>query len=95
MSKILYYVLFGFIGLLGVYYVGSSLFGRFSLWSASPFVARLILIVAAIAAARILYWAYQLGETQQRWLAGAGAVILALLAFQGILLLGAITLGRK
>jgi putative effector of murein hydrolase len=95
MSKVLYYVLFGFVVILGVYYVISSLFGHFSLWSAPPLVARIILVIAAIAAGRILYWAYQVGEVQNRWLVGAGVVLLALLSFQAILLLGAVTLGRK
>lgn len=95
MSKVLFYVLFGFVAILGVYYVGSSLFGRFSLWNAHPVVARVILILAAALGARVLYWAYQIGELQNRWLAGAGAVVLALISFQAVLLLGAVTLGRR
>lgn len=95
MMKVLYYVLYGIIAILGLYYVGSSLFGRFILWDANPLVAKIVLLAATIVAARLLYWAYQLGDLQNKWLAGTGAVLLAFLAFQSIILLGAFLFGRK
>lgn len=93
--KILYYVLFGFFGLLGTWFVLTSLFGRFSLWDANPLHARMVLVIAAVAAARLLYWAYQLGEQQNRWGAGTGVVVLAVVVFQAILFLGALALSGK
>lgn len=93
--KILYYILFGIFGLLGVYFVLTSLFGRFNLWDANPLHAKIVLVVAAAVAVRLLYWAYQSGEQQGRWGAGVGVILLAVIAFQAIMLLGAITLTGK
>ena len=41
----------------------------------------------------VLYWAYRLGEVQGRWLAGFGAVLLAVLAFQLVMVAGRLALG--
>lgn len=93
--KTLYYILFGFFGLLGVYFVLTSLFGRFNLWDANPLHAKIVLVVAAAVAARLLYWAYQLGEQQGRWGAGVGVVLLAVIVFQATIFLGALALTGK
>ena len=93
--KILYYILFGLFGLLGAYFVLSSLIGRFNLWDANPLYAKMVLFIAAIVAARLLYWAYQLGEQQSRWGAGAGVILLAVVVFQAIIFLGALVLTGK
>lgn len=93
--KILYYILFGFFGLLGAYFVLTSLLGRFNLWDANPLQAKIVLLIAAAVAARLLYWAYQLGEQQSRWGAGISVVLLAVVVFQAIIFLGALALTGK
>lgn len=90
--KILYYILFGFFGLLGVYFVVTSLLGRFNLWDVNQVHAKIILLIAAAFASRLLYWAYQLGEQQSRWGAGVGIVVLAVIVFQATIFLGALAL---
>jgi heme A synthase len=52
--KILYYVLFGFFGLLGGWFVLSSLLGRFSLWNANQLYSKIVLCVAAVMAIVLL-----------------------------------------
>ena len=91
--EILYYILFGVFGLLGVWFVLSSLFGRFSLWDANPLHAKVVLVLAALVTLRLLFWAYQLGEIQNRW--GAGVVVLAVLVFQAVVFVGALVLSGK
>jgi len=91
--KILFYILYGFFGLLGAYFVLSSLAGRFSLGAASQLSAKAVLLVAALAGGGMLYWAYQLGELQGRWLPAIGMVLLAVAAFQLVVVIGRITLG--
>lgn len=91
--KVVYYTLFGFFGLLGAYFVLTSLFGRFNLWDANPVHAKVVLLIAAAVAARLLYQAYLLGEQQGRWGAGLGVVLLAVVVFQAIIFLGALALG--
>ena len=71
----------------------SSFFGRPSLGSASPWVARGVLLVSALAGSGVLYWAYRLGEVEGRWGAGLGAVIVAVLAFQAVMVAGRVALG--
>ena len=93
--KILYYILFGVFGLLGVWFVLSSLFGRFSLWDANPLHAKVVLVLAALVALRLLFGAYQLGEIQNRWGAGVGAVLLAVVVFQAVVFAGALVLSGK
>lgn len=93
--KILYYTLFGVFGLLGAYFVLSSLLGRFNLWDANPLHAKIVLVIATAVAARLLYWAYRLGEEEGRWGAGTGAILLAVVVFQAIILLGALLLTGK
>ena len=93
--KVLYYIVFGIFGLLGVYFVLSSLFGHFSLWNAHPLLARLVLLVAAAAALFLFYRAYQLGELQGRWGAGLGMVVLGVVVFQAVMLAGAFLFGKK
>ena len=93
--KVLYYTLFGLFGLLGFYFVLTSLFGRFNLWGINQLYAKTALLIATGAALYLLYRAWQLGEQQGRWGAGASMVILAVLAFQGILLLSAFVLSGK
>lgn len=95
MIKVLYYVLFGCIVLLGLYYVGSSLFGRFLLWNAPQWIAKFMLLIATGVAAWLLHRAYQLGDVENRWWLGTGFVLLALVVFQSILLLTAFLFGRK
>jgi len=82
--RIAYYVLFGAFGLLGAWFVVSSLFGSFSLGTTPPAFARVSWLLGAVASIALLYWAYLLGETQQRWGAGIGAIVLAVLAFQAV-----------
>ncbi|HEY3440125.1 MAG TPA: hypothetical protein VGK29_05215 [Paludibaculum sp.] len=91
--KILFYILYGFFGLLGAYFVLSSLAGRMSLGDASQLSAKAVLVIAAFAGGGALYWAYQLGELQGRWLPGIGAVLLAVVAFQLVIVIGRIALG--
>lgn len=91
--KLLFYILYGFFGLMGVYFVLSSLAGRFSLGGASQISAKAVLVIAALAGGAILYWAYQLGELQGRWLPAIGVVLLAVVAFQLVVVIGRITLG--
>lgn len=91
--KILYYVLYGGFGLLGSYFVLTSLLGRLTFGSASQPAAKCVLLVAAAAGGGLLYWAYALGEQQGRWGAGVGAVALAVVAFSVIMTLGRIALG--
>ena len=93
--KILYYILFGVFGLLGAWFVLSSLFGRFNLWDANPLHAKVVLVLATLVAASLLYRAYQLGEIQTRWGAGAGAVVLAVVVFQAVVFVGALVLSGK
>lgn len=95
MIKVVYYVLFGCIALLGVYYVGSSLFGRLTLWDTPQWIAKIMLLIATGLAAWLLRRAYQLGDVENRWWLGIAFVILALVAFQGVLLLTALLFGRK
>lgn len=92
MLKTIYYILFGLLGLLGVYFVITSFFGRFSIWGAPEGYSKMILLLAAVAGSFLLYRAYLLGEKQGRWGAGLGMVLLALLAFEGIITLGAVLL---
>ena len=40
-----------------------------------------------------LHWAYRLGEVEGRWGAGMGAVIVAVLAFQAVMVAGRVALG--
>jgi hypothetical protein len=67
MIKVLYYIVFGIIAAIGLYFVVSSLFGRYILWNASPVEAKIVLIVATAVACRIMYKAYLLGDVQNRW----------------------------
>lgn len=91
--KQLFYALFGTAAGLGGYFFVSSFFGRPSLGSASPWVARGVLLISALAGAGVLYWAYRLGEVEGRWGAGLGAVIVAVLAFQAVMVAGRVALG--
>ena len=91
--KIAFYILYGFFGILGLYFVLSSLLGRTSLGEADQVTAKLIVMAACTAGAGMLYWAYQLGELQGRWLAGSGAVLLAVLSFQLVIVIGRIAFG--
>ena len=91
--KVLFYILYGFFALLGAYFVVTSIAGRFSLGGASQSSAKAVLAAAAIAGGGILYWAYQLGELQGRWLPAIGVVLLAVVAFQLVVVIGRITLG--
>ncbi len=93
--KILYYFIFGIFGLLGAYFVLSSLLGRFNLWDLNALQAKTILAIAALAGVRLLYWAYQLGEVQGKYLQGIAVIILAVLVFQGIIFLGAILFSKR
>ena len=82
--KVLFYTLYGVFGLLGVYFVISSLFGRFTIDPLPEFIAKLFLIVAASAGGFLLYRAYLIGEVEGRWGAGVGTVLLALVVFEVI-----------
>lgn len=93
--KLLYYFIFGIFGLIGVWFVLSSLLGKFNLWDLNPFQAKIVLTIAAISAIRLLYWAYQLGEIQGKYWQGIGVILLAVLLFQGIIFLGAILLSKR
>lgn len=93
--KLLYYFIFGIFSLIGAWFVISSLLGKFNLWNLNPFQAKLILTIAAISAIRLLYWAYQLGEIQGKYLQGIAVVILAVLVFQGLILIGAILFSKR
>lgn len=91
--KVVFYILYGCFGLLGAYFVLSSLAGRMTLGNAGQMAAKSILLVATAAGCGLLYWAYQLGEVQGRWLPGIGAVVLAVVAFQIVIVIGNIALG--
>jgi hypothetical protein len=91
--KIPFYVLFGTAAALGGYFFVSSVLGGLSLGGASALAAKGVLLVAAVAGSGVLYWAYRLGEVQGRWLAGFGAVLLAVLAFQAVMVAGRLALG--
>lgn len=93
--KLLYYFVFGIFGLIGAWFVITSLLGRFNLWDLNPLQAKAILIIAALSAIRLFYWAYQLGEIQGKYWQGIGAIILAVLLFQGIIFLGAILFSKR
>ncbi len=58
--RILFYLLFGAFGMLGMYFVLSSLFGYGSVG------AKVFLLGGAAVGGAVLYWAYQLGEQQAR-----------------------------
>jgi hypothetical protein len=90
--KVLYYAVFGFVALLGAWFVVTSLFGNFRLWDGNPLYSKLFLLVAAAAAVRLLFWAYALGEQQGRWGAGLGVVVLSMVVFQVIMVVGAFVL---
>jgi hypothetical protein len=91
--RVLFYFLYGAFGMLGGYFVLSSLLGRYVLAGAPALVAKLVLVAGAALGCTLLYWAYHLGEIQGRWGAGAGAVLLAVLGFQVVQLLGAVAWG--
>ena len=91
--KITFYVLFGTAAALGGYFLVSSVLGGLSLGGASALAAKGVLLVAALAGAGVLYWAYRLGEVEGRWGAGLGAVIVAVLAFQAVMVAGRVALG--
>jgi hypothetical protein len=91
--KLVFYALFGCIGLLGAYFVLSGVGGRVTFGSASQPVAKAVVLVAAAIGGGLLYWAYQLGEVQGRHLPGIGVVVLALVAFQLVMVIGRIALG--
>ncbi len=91
--KIAFYVLYGFFGLLGAYFVLSSLFGRLTFGSANQLTAKAVLLAATAAGGGLLYWAYQLGEVQARWLPGIGVVVLAVVAFQIVMVGGRLLFG--
>ena len=84
----LFYFLYGAFGLLGVSFVLSSLFGY------GLVGAKLFLLGGAMVGGAVLYWAYQLGEQQARWGAGAGAVGLAVVAFQLTQVVAAVAVRR-
>jgi hypothetical protein len=88
--KIVFYVLYGFFALLGAYFALSSLFGRLTFGSANRMTAKAVLLLASAAGGGSLYWAYQLGELQGRWVAGIGVVVLAVVAFQIVMVAGRI-----
>jgi hypothetical protein len=78
----LFYSLFGVFGFLGLYFVLSSLFGSFHLGGLHPALSKLALIAGSAAGIRLLYWAYELGELQQRFGAACGVVLAAVVSFQ-------------
>ncbi len=86
--KVNFYCMFGVFGMLGLYFVVSSLFGRYSLGSAPVLVAKLCLVIGAAVGAGLLYWAYQVGEVEGRFGAGTGIVMLAVTSFQLVQVLG-------
>lgn len=90
--KILFYILYGFFALLGLYFVISSFTGHFTLGRGSQGASKVVLLIGALTGGATLYWAYQLGEVQGRGLAGVGAVLLAVVAFQLPIVLGSILL---
>jgi hypothetical protein len=91
--KIVFYALYGFFGLLGAYFVLSSLLGRLTFGGANQLTAKLVLLAASAAGGGLLYWAYQLGELQGRWLPGIGVVVLAVVAFQIVMVIGRVAFG--
>jgi len=89
--RLLYYFLFGAFGLLGAWFVLTSMVGHFSLASgAPPWYAKLFLMAGAVIGAAMLHWAYRLGEVQQQWGKGTAAVVCAVLAFQLVQVAGAV-----
>jgi hypothetical protein len=88
--QILFYFLYGCFGLMGVYFVTTSLMGRFSLAGLPELPSKILLLAGAVMGAWILYQAYLVGEKQRRWVAGAALVILAVVCCQGLQVLGAV-----
>lgn len=88
--QILFYFLYGCFGLMGVYFVTTSLMGRFSLAGMPELPSKVLLLAGAAIGAWILYQAYLVGEKQRRWIAGAALVILAVVCCQGLQALGAV-----
>ncbi len=91
--KALFYTMFGLMGMLGVYFTASSMFGHYSLGSAPVLVAKLCLLVGALIGAGLLYLAYVVGEVQGRSGAGAALVFAAMVAFQAVQVLGMVASG--
>ena len=91
--KFAFYILFGCFGLLGAYFVLTSLVGRLTFGAANQATAKAMLLVAAATGGGLLYWAYQLGEVDGRWLAGIGAVVLAVVGFQMVMVIGRVVFG--
>jgi hypothetical protein len=88
--QIVFYFLYGGFGLLGIYFVLTSLLGRFSLAGMPELPSKAMLLAGAGVGAWILYQAYLVGEKQRRWVAGAALVILAVVCCQGLQALGAV-----
>ena len=86
--KVLFYSLFGVFGLLGAYFVISSLFGRFTIDPLPELAAKLCLLVAACAGGFLFYRAYLIGELEGRWGAGVGMVLLGFVVFEVIPVVG-------
>ncbi|MCX6614058.1 MAG: hypothetical protein NTW74_24850 [Acidobacteria bacterium] len=91
--KILFYTMFGVIGMLGVYFTASSMFGSYSLGSAPVLVAKLCLLVGALIGLGLLYLAYLVGEVEGRSGAGAALVFAAMVAFQVVQVAGMVASG--
>ena len=88
-----FYILFGLIGLLGAYFVAGGVLGHLTFGGAPRIAAKAVLLLAAAAGGSVCCRAYLLGELQGRHLYARGAVILAVLAFQAVLVKGRISVG--
>lgn len=82
--KILFYLLFGAFGLLGGSFVVSGLVGHFAIEGMPVWVAKLVLVVSALAGAGLFYRAYVIGELEQRWGGGVGMVVAGIVVFEVI-----------
>jgi hypothetical protein len=86
--KIPFYMLYGLTGLLGVWFVSSSLLGHYAIDTLPQGVAKCLLLAGAASGGLLLYRAYQIGEVAGRYGVGTGLVLAAVVSFQLIQLLG-------
>jgi hypothetical protein len=86
--KIPFYILYGLFGLLGVWFVASSLVGHYVIDTLPQAVAKSLLLAGAASGGLLLYRAYQVGEVSGRYGAGTGWVLAAVVSFQLIQVLG-------
>ncbi len=91
--RTVFYCLFGVFGLLGVFWLASTLFSRFALPGMTAGLSKLVVLTGCSAGAWLLYRAYQIGEGEERWASAAAVVLGAVAACQGIPFLAVVFMG--